>query len=167
MTRIAVIGVGNPWRGDDGAGPAVARALDGALPPGATVVETHGEASALIEAWQDADAAIVIDAAVSGGPCGAVHRYDLGHEPPPAPPGDPSGHALGVAYAVALADAIGKLPARAILYAITGRRFDPGAPLSPEVAAAVADVAARVRREVGALQHPAGTAARKAGVARP
>ena len=66
VSTAVVVGVGNPWRRDDGAGLAVARGLRGRLPAGILVVEQEGEPTALLEAWSGADEAIVIDAVDSG-----------------------------------------------------------------------------------------------------
>ena len=51
---IVVIGVGNEYRSDDGAGIAVARRLRMLFPTGVTVLEESGEGAALIEAWKGA-----------------------------------------------------------------------------------------------------------------
>ena len=48
-----------------------------------------------------------------------------------------------------LARALGKLPARTIVYGIEGGTWDTGAALTPEVAEAADVVAASIRRELG------------------
>ena len=60
--RVVVIGVGNDFRRDDGAGPAVVASLRGRVPPGVELVLTDGEPTRLIEAWAGAALAIVVDA---------------------------------------------------------------------------------------------------------
>lgn len=154
---VVVIGVGNPDRGDDGAGPAVARQVRAALTAGGLahprdvrVLECDGEASGLMEAWDGAPTVILIDAVRSGAPPGHLHRIDA-HRQPIAAGGwgfRASTHAFGVAEAVALARALGRLPARLILYGIEGKTFDAGAGLSVEVAAAVPTAATRVISDV-------------------
>jgi hydrogenase maturation protease len=57
-----VIGVGNEFRRDDGAGPAVIARLRGLVPPGVDLVVTDGEPTRLIEAWTGAALAVVVDA---------------------------------------------------------------------------------------------------------
>jgi hypothetical protein len=59
-----------------------------------------------------------------------------------------STHGFGPAAAVELARALGLLPRRSVVYAIEGTSFEAGAPLSPPVAAAVAEVARRLCDEV-------------------
>ena len=65
MTGVRVIGVGNPWRRDDGAGREVIRRLEGRVPAEVELIETDGGAAELLEAWEGARAAIVVDAAAS------------------------------------------------------------------------------------------------------
>ena len=57
---LAVIGIGDRLRRDDGAGPEVARRLRLAHPPGVAILEQEGEPTSLIEAWSDADEALVV-----------------------------------------------------------------------------------------------------------
>jgi hydrogenase maturation protease len=143
-----VIGVGNPWRTDDGAGPAVARALRGRLGPGVRVVERTGEATELIEALDGAATAILVDAVSSGGPPGTVHRLPgavLAAAPAPA-----STHGLSLGHALDLARALRRLPGRVVLYGIEVADVGHGDALSPAVARAVGRVADLIVRDVGA-----------------
>src|SRR5437867_8445500 len=64
--RVVVIGVGNELRGDDAVGLAVVRALQSRLSPGVETLETHGEVGELLDAWDDAAVAVVVDAASAG-----------------------------------------------------------------------------------------------------
>jgi hydrogenase maturation protease len=145
---VCVVCVGNELRGDDAAGLAVLRLLEGTLPEGVRVLGCEGEPVALLSAWETCDTAIVVDATSSGAGAGTVRRI-LAHDAPlPDDLGRASTHVLGVAEAVELARALGKLPPRTIVYGIEGAGFDTGAPLSPEVVAATEAVAAAIRREL-------------------
>jgi hydrogenase maturation protease len=73
--RVVVVGVGNPWRRDDGAGPAVAAAVRTRLDDGVVVLELDGEAARLVDAWHGADLAVVVDAACTGTIPGTVHIF--------------------------------------------------------------------------------------------
>jgi hydrogenase maturation protease len=130
---MIVIGVGNPWRGDDGAGPAVTRRLRGAV----EAVEHDGDGSRLVDAWRGRDHVVVVDAAASGARPGTVRRFRPRASPLPAALLRSSTHAFGVAEAVELARALGQLPPRLDVYAIEGADFSAGAGLSPAVAEAV------------------------------
>jgi hydrogenase maturation protease len=139
-----VIGVGNEWRGDDGAGLAVARRLSGRLRAGVRVLEREGEPTALLDAWSGTDEAIVVDAVDSGAAPGTIHRLDARREPLPAELFRGSTHALGLAGAVELARALRRMPARLLVYGIEGESFAAGCGLSPEVERAVDEVAAEL-----------------------
>jgi hydrogenase maturation protease len=120
-----VIGVGNPWRGDDRAGLEVARRVGG--------LEHEGDCTRLVDAWDGQDEVAVVDAAASGAPPGTIHRIDARAGPLPAAMLRSSTHAFGVADAIELARALGRLPPRLHVYAIEGSDFAIGAGLSPEV----------------------------------
>lgn len=126
--RPRVIGVGNPWRRDDGAGPAVARNVGG---------ECTTDPSRLLELWAGASWAVVVDAACSDAPAGTIDRFDGAAEPLPAGVGGRrSTHAFGVAAAIELARALGRLPPRLEVITITGADFGAGTGLTPAVARA-------------------------------
>jgi hydrogenase maturation protease len=127
---MKVIGVGNEWRSDDGAGLEVARRLGGQ--------QLQGEPIGLVEALDGTDELAIVDAVFSGAPPGTVHEFEAGAEPlPVAIFGASSTHALGLAEAIEIARSLGRLPARVRVLGIEGARFDYGRGLSPEVEAAV------------------------------
>jgi hydrogenase maturation protease len=143
-----VIGVGNAYRRDDGAGVMVARGLRAAGLPGVEIIERSGEGAALLESWREADLVILIDAVRSGAAPGTIHRLEI--------PGDtlPSGffhystHAFSVAEAVELGRALGLLPASMVVFGIEGAEFGAGEGLSPAVREAVSEVARRITAEL-------------------
>ncbi len=148
---ITVLGIGNPARGDDGAGRAVIARLRGTLPAEVALVEQDGEATALLDSLAGLDVAFIVDACVAGGAPGSVHRFDAGAEPLPQAAFGLSSHGLGLGEAVELGRALGQLPGRLIVYAIEGAAFEIGAPLSLPVAAAAAKVADSIRAEIVAV----------------
>ncbi len=156
--RQILLGIGNIDRGDDAAGRLVARSLQGNLPDDIEVVELDGEATALLARFEGAEAAFLVDACWSGAPAGTIRRLDVNATPLPQGLFGVSTHGFGLAEAVELARALGQLPPCCVVYAIEGASFEAGAPISQAVAAAVADVAARLRIEIA----DADTAARSA-----
>jgi hydrogenase maturation protease len=150
--RRVVLGLGNPDRGDDGAGRAVARLLRGHLPADIGIVEQGGEMAQVIGALEGATAAFLIDASRCGGSPGRIRRFDAAAAVLPAGAGGTSTHGLGLPEAIELARALGRLPARCVVYAIEAERFDPGAPLSAPVSAAAAEVAARLQAEIAEIE---------------
>lgn len=143
-----VIGVGNAFRGDDAVGLVVARRL---RERGVEALEQEGEPVALLEAFADRDAVVLVDAVRSGAAPGTVHRVDVSNAALPAELGGASStHLLGVGEAIELARALARLPARVVVFGVEGERFDAGDELSPAVAAAVEPVVDAVLAEVRA-----------------
>ena len=141
---MILIGVGNAWRGDDGAGLAVARRVRELSPAGVEVREVEGDATALVEAWSGAEGVVVVDAAESGATPGTVRRFDARTRPLPVRSLRSSTHAFGVSDAIELARALSRLPDRLDVYAIEGASFVAGDRLSPAVERAVAELASEL-----------------------
>ncbi|MFI9152486.1 hydrogenase maturation protease [Streptomyces sp. NPDC053367] len=156
--RIAVIGVGNDFRRDDGVGWSVVRRLsERPLPSGTDLAVCDGDPGRLIGLWEGAGLAVVVDAAhAHPGTPGRVHRLELdGGQVTGA--SSTSSHGLGLGEAVQLADALGLLPQRLVVYAVEGAETSLGTGLSPAVAAVVDALADAVEREVVRhLDMPAG-----------
>jgi hydrogenase maturation protease len=130
---LALIGIGNRFRGDDAVGLEVVRRLRLAHPPGVELIEQEGEPASLIEAWSTADEALVIDGVSSGSAPGTIHRFDVTHAPLPAEVFNPSTHAMGLPEAVELARELERLPGRLVVYGIEGESFQAGEGLSEPV----------------------------------
>lgn len=130
--RPLVVGIGNPFRGDDGAGPWVAEQLSAR---GFRTLAHEGDGTRLIDLFSTEAAVVLVDAARSGAASGTVHRFD-GMAPLPAEFFHYSTHRFGLAEAVETARALGLLPARLAVYGIEGAEFAAGTTLSPVVAAA-------------------------------
>jgi hydrogenase maturation protease len=147
-----VIGVGNTFRGDDGAGPEVARLLRERVPPEVEVLEHDGDPAGLLDGWEGAGVAYVVDAVCGGGPTGTVHRLEVdgGLAQLPGAARRDSSHALGLGDAVQLAQVLGRLPDRLVLVGISGDCFATGAGLGEQVRAAVATVVDALADEVTA-----------------
>ena len=152
---VLVVGVGNPNRGDDGAGLRAVRALRNSAPDHVELVEADGEASGLIALLSGARAAFVIDACASGAPAGTVHRFDVTTSALPQSGFSISSHGLGLHQAIELARALGALPVPCVVYAVEGEVFDIGEQASPAVAAGASEAATRVRAELARLDRQA------------
>ena len=152
MSRAVVIGVGNPYRGDDAVGLAVAERLRDRVPPGVELVECEQEPSRLLDAWEGADVALIVDASSSGGVPGTVHRFDAAAGGVPARVFRSSTHAFGVGEAVELGRALGRLPARVVVYGVDGAAFVAGEGLSAPVEAAVGEVVDAVLVDLEAVR---------------
>lgn len=144
--RRVVIGLGNPDRGDDGAGQACLASLRGRLPGDVELIESDGEPAALLGLLAQACEAYLIDACASGAPPGTVRRFDVAARALPRLAGTTSTHGMGVAEALELARVLAVLPERCALYAIEGRSYAHGRGLSEPVRAAIASVSRRIAR---------------------
>jgi len=140
---VLIIGVGNADRSDDAAGLLVARWL---RELGIDAREHTGDPLALIDAWDGASEAILIDTVVSGAAPGTITKWDAGETPLPPDQFCCSTHALGLAEAVEIARSLGRLPGRLMIYGIEGVSFEFGGAPSAEVAAAVERVAQEIAK---------------------
>jgi hydrogenase maturation protease len=158
LTRgdAVVIGVGNAYRGDDGAGLAVADRLRDRAPADVRIVSCELEPSRLIDACEGASAAVVVDAVASGAPPGTLHRFDASTTSLPARMFRSSTHAFGVADAIELARVLGRLPRSVVVYGIEGTVFEAGEGLTAAVEAAVD---AAVEAVLADVADPAGSTA--------
>ena len=131
MRRI-VIGVGNPSRGDDGAGLEVARRVRSR-----GSYQVPGGSYELMDVWEGADDVIVVDAARSGSEAGTVHRFDAREQPLPGGILGTSTHSIGVADVIEMARSLGRLPERLVVYGIEVFGVSPGGQLTASVRRAV------------------------------
>ena len=138
-----VVGLGGPDRGDDAVGVEVAsRVAALGLPRVAVLV--HEDPTDLIELWSGRELVVVVDAVRSGAAAGTLVILETGPGLGPLPHSarvrrlrGGGTHSWGVAAAVELARVLGRLPPRLTLVGIEARSFEQGAPLSPEVLAAL------------------------------
>lgn len=145
--RIAVIGIGNPIAGDDGAGIHVARRLARtfAAEPRVYLAEWEGDLFGLADVLPRAEHFILVDAAVGDRP-GEVRRFDRG-----SACFAPSFHQLDAGTVLRALEALGTATPFPPweLWGITARlpcRF--GEELSPEVEEAVGEVSAALERRI-------------------
>jgi hydrogenase maturation protease len=149
VSRTVVIGVGNAFRGDDAAGREVATRVRERVPDELEVVVCELEPTRLIDAWEGAEAAFVVDAVSSGAEPGIVHRFDATSRPLPSREFRSSTHALGIGETIELARAIGKLPSRVIVFGIEGEAFGSGTELSGPAQGGVERAVELVLEEAG------------------
>jgi hydrogenase maturation protease len=144
--RAVVIGVGNPYRLDDGIGPAVLDLLSAAEADlaGVVLAESDGEVSQLLELWTGADLAVVIDAVRVHDPHpGRIHCRELSDLRPPGAVTTTS-HAADLGEAVALARVLDRLPAALVFYAVEVEDTGFGCGLTPPVRSAAETLASLI-----------------------
>lgn len=148
MSTTRVIGIGNADCGDDAVGPATIAMLAQAPPDGVVLQTARGDMLALIDAWRAEDRVFLVDAVAADGSPGRVVRIDVSRNAVPAGLRSfVSSHGFSVAGAIELARALGRLPARLLVYGIEGAGFEPGAPLSPAVAQALPQLVSRLHAD--------------------
>jgi hydrogenase maturation protease len=147
-----IMGVGNPYRGDDRVGLAVIEKLKEKNLPGMETMEAVGEGTALMDVWRNYKRVFLVDAVDSGEKPGIIHRFDVQKEKIPAKFFHYSTHAFGVAEAVELARSLSQLPEQFIVFGIQGKNFSSGTKLSKEVERAVGTVVDDIEKEVLALR---------------
>jgi hydrogenase maturation protease len=137
--RVVVAGIGNDFRHDDGAGPAVARLVAASTP--AVDIGPFAEPLDLLGRWEAASLAVLVDATRSDSPAGTVDLVDLGSAERRS---SSSTHAVGLDRVVRLAQVLGTAPKRVVVVGIEGEDFSDGTGLSPAVERAVGVAAARI-----------------------
>ena len=140
MTKSLILGLGNPFRGDDGIGAAVIAALKNKdQPPDVVVLDggTPGLETVLI--WQGYQRVIIVDAADMGMKPGSWKRFLTGEAVLPVRESSMQGtlHAAGLAEALALAEALQILPPELVFYGVQPAFIGWSAGLTEAVDAAV------------------------------
>lgn len=157
MTGL-IVGVGNRYRGDDGAGCIVAEMLRGLVPSSVKIVEHDGEPLGLLSLWHHVPWCIVIDAikedVQTTGPSGRLVLLDLTYQHLPTGFGSCSTHGYGVGEAAAMGQALGRVPPHLMIVGIVGSCFDGDAPLSESVKEGITSAVSVVLRMVATLESP-------------
>lgn len=148
VAQAVVIGVGNEFRRDDGAGPAVIALLSGQVPEDVALAVSDGEPTRLIEAWAGIPLAIVVDAVRAEPPVpGRLHRLVLDDSATELG-GRVSSHGLGLGDAIGLGRALDRMPDRLIVHAVEAADLGQGAGLSPAVASVIGALTGAVLRDL-------------------
>jgi hydrogenase maturation protease len=156
VSKVAIIGIGNILLGDDGVGPYVMRMLEASYEfgPNVQVLDVGTPALDFIDNLVGMDAVIVIDSVENDRPAGTITLYRkediLRHGVSLRM--DPHSPALG--ESLLTADLMGICPKDLLLVGITGRNYDAGCELSPEVSKAVDLAIDVVRAELRRLDVP-------------
>lgn len=144
-----VIGIGNPFQGDDGVGVRAAELLvEKTLPPGVQVQELGTPGWSLVSAMEGWQRVILIDAVQMGAEPGAWRRLQGDQISLVGNPPSLSLHEPGLAESLELARALGLLPGEIVLYAIEPGYIGLQEHLTPAVAAALPAVVKQIIKEL-------------------
>ncbi len=137
MADLIIAGIGNPYRGDDGAGWAVIDALLNRVNASVHLRKVGGDIAELLDIFGAYSKVYLVDASFALSSISSWERIDALQQALPEENGQTSTHGLGVAQAVAFAKNLDLLPAKLIIYAIAGGHFEMSDGLTPVVAQAV------------------------------
>jgi hydrogenase maturation protease len=148
VSAVVVIGVGNRWRRDDAAGLEVVDALRGHVDDSVSLVESDGEPTRLLDAFELSPQVIMVDAVVTGEhAAGTVHRFTDTELPSQMGIGQ-SSHLVQLVETIELGKLLGRLPNGLVLIGIEATDFDNGEGMTDAVAAGVEAAAAMVLTEL-------------------
>jgi hydrogenase maturation protease len=143
--RPGIICVGNADRADDAVGPVCADMLSS---HGLPVRVCPGDAFELLELFRSSAAVFLVDAVVTGKePPGTIYSFSGDSAAIKTASWTCSTHGMGVAEALRLARTLGVCPSRVCLYGVEAARFDWGEEMTPEVAAALPALVARIEAD--------------------
>jgi hydrogenase maturation protease len=139
---ILVVGIGNPYRCDDGVGPLIAEHLRKHASRKGGCTSNIKDGLSLMNLWEKYDCVYLIDAVSSGRAPGQVYRFDALTDPLPENFfTNYSTHSINIPEIIALAKNLDSLPEELIIYGVEGKDFSIGTELSREVRKASAAVA--------------------------
>lgn len=139
-----VVGIGNPYRGDDAAGWVVIdalakKALD--IP----LIKQRGDVAELLDIFSRFAHVYLVDACIG---IDAWQRIDV-HQTPLVLENHPtSTHGFSLSQAIALAKNLSMLPKKIIIYAISGEQYAMSDGLSPSTNKMIAEVIDAILKEI-------------------
>jgi hydrogenase maturation protease len=155
--EISILAVGQPLRGDDGAGPEAVRRWQKKYPQTAKLVDilvydTPGPN--MLESIEGHNATLIVDALCSSAPPGTVLRL-IPTDLAVFTQGSVSAHGWGVAETLSLGFSL--YPELAenniVILGIVGKNFNPGVELSPDLLATLDEIADQIETEARQLLH--------------
>ena len=138
MQEIKVIGLGNPFMGDDAVGLVIARQLRAYTQTSISILEGELAGLNLLHDMEGTHTLILIDAVHSHSKAGSIFRFTIPEDLEKIgklawSSSTSSTHSIGLAEALTLAHTLQVLPAHVILYGIELGNIQKGQALSPDV----------------------------------
>jgi hydrogenase maturation protease len=142
--KILLVGLGHPYRSDDGFGPQAIEALKKKFGDQYEYRQHSGDPADLMDLWEQRSL-VILDAWHSADPRpGTIHCIKV--KPGDTLPGaiSVSSHALSLGEALEMGQILQKTPQSLIILGVEGENFEPGNLLSPAVEKALDQVIARI-----------------------
>lgn len=147
--KFLILGIGNKFRSDDGAGVVAAEKVKQLGMDKFDVKILDGEGTEIMEAWKDYDDVIIIDAVQKNGSAGKIHEINANDMVLESDFFNYSSHAFGLAEAINVAKVINKLPKFLIVYGIEGAHFQFDTKLTAKVEKAVNETVLLIKERFG------------------
>ena len=150
--NVVILGVGNLLMSDEGVGVHAITTLEQryAFPEGVRCVDGGTSTQELLGDLEDLDHLIVLDAVSAGASPATMIRLE-GAAVPQAFTTKLSPHQVGIADLLAMLTFTGHAPKRVVVLGVEPKVLSLGMELSPEVAACVPELCARVVEELSEL----------------
>lgn len=147
--KFLILGIGNKFRSDDGAGVVAAESI---LKSGINKFDVKildGEGTEIMEVWKDYDNVIIIDAVQNNGSSGKIHEINANDMVLESDFFNYSSHAFGLAEAINVAKVMNKLPKFLIVYGIEGDHFQFDTKLTSKIELAVNKTVELIKERYG------------------
>jgi len=131
--KVLIIGIGNEFRSDDGAGIVCAKKLKEKVNSNVSVIENDGDGAKLMESWKGIDNVILIDSISTGEKPGTIHNFNANETKFPKENFIHSSHLFSVSEAIETSKILKSLPGNLVIYGIEGKSYEPGGNISDEV----------------------------------
>ena len=144
---MIIVGVGNPYRGDDGAGWAVIDELE-KMVDSKYLLKSQADVGELLDIFSRWPIVYIVDACLAKAMPGSWQRIDALQESIPQERAQTSTHGFSLSQTIDLAKALHQLPKQLIIYAITGKTYLLKDLLSTPIAQAIHPVAKEIFQEM-------------------
>jgi len=151
MTKPLIVGIGNPFRGDDAVGLEVARSLQSTFGNTLDVIYCEGDPTDLLELWSDRDQVFLIDAVSTGAQnIGFLHQFHPLENPIPASLSSSSTHLIDINQVIELGKALGSIPKMITLFGIESHNFSLERSISASLKKQLDTISQTIEKEIRA-----------------
>lgn len=149
MKKPLIIGIGNPFRSDDGCGLTIAKILQEHLQGDADCLTCSGDPMSLMELWKGRETVFLIDAVLSKTKqVGYIHHFHPSVETIPGIFTNTSTHLLDVIQIIELAKALDKIPTDLYLFGIETKEHAMQEGISPELEKKLPEITEQIAKNI-------------------